>query len=197
MAKLIDDLKGHADVVLFDTPPLLVFADAALLAGICDGTLLVVRAGFTRTGALARAREQFAQSGARLLGVALNRVIMPRGSYDSYYYYYAEPTNGQGKPRRAGGRRWPFIHARKHAQPAASSALEYIDFSEGVAPANGDHDAVALNGAYELAALPTLATNGASNEHSENGHATTQLDDAVGAPQSAASKWRVIYPREK
>jgi non-specific protein-tyrosine kinase len=197
MAKLIDDLKGHADVVLFDTPPLLVFADAALLAGICDGTLLVVRAGFTRTGALARAREQFAQSGARLLGVALNRAMMPRGSYDSYYYYYAEPTNGQGKPRRAGSRRWPFIRAPKHAQPAASSALEYIEFSEGVAPANGDHDVAGLNDAYEMAALPALATNGAGNGNGGNGHATPELADTVGAPQSAASKWRVIYPREK
>jgi tyrosine-protein kinase len=200
MAQLIDDLKSHADVVLFDTPPLLVFADAALLAGICDGTLLVVRAGFTRMGALARAREQIAQSGARLLGVALNRAMLPGGSYDSYYYYYAEPGDGAGKPRRP--RRWPFGRARKHTQPlvastAAPSALEYIEFSEGVAPAEPDRDAAGLNNAYALAAQPEPVTTGASNGHGSNGHGSPELADAAGMPQSAASKWRVIYPRPK
>jgi len=202
MAKLIEDLKGHADVVLFDTPPLLVFADAALLAGICDGTLLVVRAGFTRMSALARTREQIAQSGARLLGVALNRAAMPRDGYDSYYYYYAEPGDDQGKPQRAGRRRWPFRRARKHIQPAASStlapsSLEYIDFSEGIAPTEGERSVADLGSVYETVDLPGLATNSTSNRHAGNGHATPNPADAAGMPLSAASKWRLIYPREK
>ncbi|MHB8984305.1 MAG: CpsD/CapB family tyrosine-protein kinase, partial [Eubacteriales bacterium] len=42
MGKLIDDLKEKADVVLLDTSPLTVVADAAVLSKLADGVLIVV-----------------------------------------------------------------------------------------------------------------------------------------------------------
>jgi non-specific protein-tyrosine kinase len=90
MAALIGALKAECDIVLFDTPPLLVFADAALLARACDGVILTARAYTTRLGALRQASEQLTQAGARLLGVVLNGVATPRGKQHSYYYYYGD-----------------------------------------------------------------------------------------------------------
>lgn len=91
MAALFEALKAEADVVVFDSPPLLAVVDAALLARICDATLLVVLASQTRRSALQQAGEQLVQSGADLAGIVLNKVGMGRGygygAYGSYYYY--------------------------------------------------------------------------------------------------------------
>lgn len=85
MAELIANLKEHADLIIFDSSPILLLADATLLARHCDAALLVARAGKTRVESLARARDQLAQSGVRLLGVVLNRVATGMGG-DQYYY---------------------------------------------------------------------------------------------------------------
>ncbi len=88
MVDLIEELKAHADIVIFDTPPLLAVADATLLARVCDGAVLVVQAGSTRPEMLRRAKDQVLQSGATVLGVVLNRVSGSRDGYYSHYYYY-------------------------------------------------------------------------------------------------------------
>lgn len=74
IAELIEELKGEADMVIFDSSPALAVADATLIAHRCDATLLVARAGATRVEALRRVRDQLAGAGVRLLGVVLNRV---------------------------------------------------------------------------------------------------------------------------
>ncbi len=85
MVVLIEELSSHADVVLFDSPPILAVADSALLARSCDATVLVVLANATRGGALREVKEQIERSGAHLLGVVLNKVS---SSSDGYYYRY-------------------------------------------------------------------------------------------------------------
>ena len=47
MGELINRLDEEADYVLFDAPPLLAVADAAILAARLDATLLVLKAGKT------------------------------------------------------------------------------------------------------------------------------------------------------
>lgn len=116
MAALIEELKEQADIVIFDTPPLLAVIDAALLAHVCDATLLVVAAGSTRAGALKISRDQLAQSGARLLGTVLNRVSSTHSGYYQPYYY-----NGDKSTKRH--TRWlrgPFRRAR-HGKAGAAS----------------------------------------------------------------------------
>jgi non-specific protein-tyrosine kinase len=90
MAALVHSLSQHADVVIFDSPPLLAVADATLLARMCDAMLLVVLADATRADLLKRASEQILQSGINLLGVVLNRVAGSRDSYYHYYYYSSD-----------------------------------------------------------------------------------------------------------
>ena len=67
---VLQDLKQRFDFVLVDTPPVLPLADVAVLAPMVDGTLLVVRAGYTPKPAIENALRAFDSS--RLLGIVLN-----------------------------------------------------------------------------------------------------------------------------
>jgi len=89
MVALVEELKTLADIVVFDSPPVLAVADATLLARLCDGALLVVLSDSTRTGVLKQAYERLHQSGARLMGTVLNRVDASRNGYYKNYYYYS------------------------------------------------------------------------------------------------------------
>ncbi len=71
MDKVIEALKGQADYVLFDAPPVLAVTDAAVLASKIDGLLLVIKAGATRRDQAERARDALQRVNARIIGVAL------------------------------------------------------------------------------------------------------------------------------
>jgi capsular exopolysaccharide synthesis family protein len=70
MRRMLDQLRTRFDRVILDSPPILPLADVAVLAPMIDGTLLVVRAGFTPKPASENALRAF--DSARLLGVVLN-----------------------------------------------------------------------------------------------------------------------------
>jgi capsular exopolysaccharide synthesis family protein len=86
MSQVIAELRDLADVVIFDSPPVLSAADAALLANRLDGTILVAESGRTRREAALRAVEQLQRAGANLIGGVLNRLQKRTGGY--YYHYY-------------------------------------------------------------------------------------------------------------
>jgi succinoglycan biosynthesis transport protein ExoP len=91
MADLLAMLKREADIVVFDTPPIMPVADPILLARLCDVVVLVVLADSTRVGILQKAREQLDQAGAHLVGVVMNKVSASKNGYYYYqqYYYYS------------------------------------------------------------------------------------------------------------
>ena len=86
--EVIDHLKEEADLVIFDSPPVLAVTDAAVLSTVVDGVLLVVEVGRTRRDVIYRSTDALRRVGAHLLGAALNRVSSKRGGY--YYYKYYE-----------------------------------------------------------------------------------------------------------
>jgi capsular exopolysaccharide synthesis family protein len=87
MRALVERLSGHADLVLFDAPPLVPVTDGAVLAPLVDGVLLVLVAGRSRRDQAARAREILDKVGARLVGVVLTDVAADATAYG---YYGAE-----------------------------------------------------------------------------------------------------------
>jgi capsular exopolysaccharide synthesis family protein len=89
---LLRDLKAEYDVIVLDTPPVLVSADAATLAASADGVILIVRAGQTDRGAAELARHRVSSAGGRILGAVLNDPdgLVPR--YDESYYAYDYPA---------------------------------------------------------------------------------------------------------
>jgi protein-tyrosine kinase len=71
------------DWVIVDSPPCLPVADASVLAGLCDGVLLVVRAGSTPAETAQRACQELQEG--KVVGVVLN-AAEGDASYGSYYY---------------------------------------------------------------------------------------------------------------
>ncbi|MGA7561399.1 MAG: CpsD/CapB family tyrosine-protein kinase [Terriglobales bacterium] len=70
------------DWIILDSSPVIPVSDATLVAGACDGILMVVRAGVTPTDLARRAREEFPDK--LLLGVVLNG--SERVQRSKYYY---------------------------------------------------------------------------------------------------------------
>lgn len=85
--ELIKTLAGRYDRVLIDSPPVLLFADAQILAAQCDGVVLVLRAGTSTRKDGVNAYAELAGIGARVLGVVVNAVPRRRSSYRYNGYY--------------------------------------------------------------------------------------------------------------
>jgi protein-tyrosine kinase len=71
--ELLEEFRNEFDLTLFDTPPLLPYAEALVLASKVDRVLLVAQAERTRGDSLAQSKEELEKIGARILGVVLNR----------------------------------------------------------------------------------------------------------------------------
>ncbi len=106
---LINKLRQSYDMIIIDAPPLLPVADAAVLASIADGTLLVTRHNRTTIDQASEAVSRLTQVGGKLIGVVVNMVS--KRAVGSYYYYYYEETARVPVPNRRdqkdapGGRR--------------------------------------------------------------------------------------------
>jgi receptor protein-tyrosine kinase len=69
---------GEHDHIIFDGPAVNPAADATVLAGECDATLLVVRAGQTSRRSVGTAFDAISVVGARAAGVIVNAAPMGR-----------------------------------------------------------------------------------------------------------------------
>jgi protein-tyrosine kinase len=83
LGKLLDRVAPVFDWVILDSPPCVPIADASILANLCDGVLLVVRAGTTPSEAAQRAQQEL--NGKNVVGVVLNAVD-EASMYGSAYY---------------------------------------------------------------------------------------------------------------
>jgi non-specific protein-tyrosine kinase len=83
MESLIEQLLLQFDLILLDTPAILVVADAALLAPIVDGVALVVRRNFIREEAVKETCRQLENIKACMVGLIINDAE----KNGSYYYY--------------------------------------------------------------------------------------------------------------
>lgn len=92
MRGLLRELSGEFDVIIVDTPPVLVSADAPILAPLADDVLMVIRAGQTDREAVERAYEQLAAAGASIVGAVLNDPAGEVSRYRKLYYAYDYPA---------------------------------------------------------------------------------------------------------
>ena len=98
MRSILAGLAKEVDLVVLDSPPLQAVTDAAILASISDGTILVVAAGKTRRALAVRAVETLSRVGARTLGTVLNGVNARDGEDAAfgYFNYYGKPEPSDG-----------------------------------------------------------------------------------------------------
>jgi capsular exopolysaccharide synthesis family protein len=88
MARLVDFARQYFHHILFDSPPVLVVADAMVLGPIVDGMVLVVWGEKTTRDALERAREKLDLMKIKLMGVVINNLDLRRHHYYYKHYYY-------------------------------------------------------------------------------------------------------------
>jgi len=99
LKKLVEILKTKADVVIFDSSPLLAVADAAVLTSVVDGVLFVIGVGESHKSDSIRAQDLMGEIGANLLGVVLTKYSPSQG--DRYYYYgYYQSENKRNRNGR-------------------------------------------------------------------------------------------------
>jgi Mrp family chromosome partitioning ATPase len=85
MQQLVKELNGVADILIFDTPPLLAVTDAQVVGHLVDGALLAINSQKTPAGAVHRGLQTLAQVNVPVMGAVLNRLS---GSGRAYYYYH-------------------------------------------------------------------------------------------------------------
>ncbi len=86
MTQLIEELRGMADTIIIDSPPVMAVTDALILSALADGVLMVIDAGSTRIGVARQVKLALDQASARILGVVMNKI--PASRRGGYYYYY-------------------------------------------------------------------------------------------------------------
>ena len=97
LENLCTEVRDSYDYIIFDTPPICVVGDAAIVASFCDGALLVVENGVTKKKTLAQMKSEMDKVGANVIGVVQNMVGSKKDS--SYYgkgnygYYYGNNQN--------------------------------------------------------------------------------------------------------
>lgn len=95
------------DYIIVDAPPLGLVIDAAVMASVCDGAVLVINTGTVKRRTALDVKAQLEKSGTRLMGVVLNQIQKKSGRaglsggsrYSSYYSYeHSAPTNATSNP---------------------------------------------------------------------------------------------------
>ena len=84
--ELLNTLSENYRFVIIDSPPLGSVSDGALIASLCDGAVLVVRAGTTPRTLIKQSLYEIQQSGCKLLGTVLNRADVKGRAYGKYGY---------------------------------------------------------------------------------------------------------------
>jgi succinoglycan biosynthesis transport protein ExoP len=101
MAHLLAYLEERFDYVIIDAPPLLPVTDAAVLAKLADGAIIVVGSKIIKREQLDRALQNLENVDAHVLGVVMNR--LPISGPDAYTYYTDgyRPTSTEAPTRKS------------------------------------------------------------------------------------------------
>jgi Mrp family chromosome partitioning ATPase len=95
MSFLLSNLQKRFDLLIIDTPPMVLASDALLITPHVDGVLLVVKAGAANREMVIKTVQSLRTSKTNILGVALNQVDIKRAGYYKHYFknynqYYTE-----------------------------------------------------------------------------------------------------------
>ncbi len=96
MEWLINYLSTRADILLFDSPPVLATTDAAVLMSHVDAVLLIVESGRTSIQEVRKALKSVKRARGTILGTVLTR------SQDGIGHYYGHYRNGKARIGSAG-----------------------------------------------------------------------------------------------
>ncbi len=88
-AALVDQVRSMFDYIIFDTPPVGVFVDAAIISNLVDGTIYCIRERAEKRNAIVSGVQQLKAANARILGTVIT-FSQDEAQHDYYYAYYNE-----------------------------------------------------------------------------------------------------------
>jgi succinoglycan biosynthesis transport protein ExoP len=95
LARLLGQVRQTFDIVIVDTPPVLLVPDALIVGRWTDGAILAVRYDTSRFHLLNRANQRLASVGVPVLGAVVNGVRTMESSYGYYAYSYSSSGDGR------------------------------------------------------------------------------------------------------
>jgi polysaccharide biosynthesis transport protein len=84
---ILEKFRGLFRWIIIDTPPMGAVADAVNLASFADGVVVVAGAEMVPRKAVRHTLDRITESGARLLGIVLNRAQVEKHAYYYGHYY--------------------------------------------------------------------------------------------------------------
>ncbi len=88
---IIEELEKEYDFIVFDSAPVMHFADSLILANKVDGTVIVTRSEKTTKDDLRNSIGLMEGVQANVLGVVMNVIDISKSDYYyNYYYYYGD-----------------------------------------------------------------------------------------------------------
>lgn len=85
MEHLLTQLEEKYDYIILDTPPVNAVTDSKILSTKVDGTILVVKYGYTKKDGVIEAVKGLRAVKANIIGTVFNGEENQRGKY--YHYY--------------------------------------------------------------------------------------------------------------
>ena len=94
-SEFIRNMRDTYDYIIIDSPPLGSVIDAAVIAPVCDGSIMVIAPGKVSSSEALDVKNQLDKSGCKILGAILNDVCGKRTKYYKKYYKgdYGIPSN--------------------------------------------------------------------------------------------------------
>lgn len=97
-SKIIAELRGMFDYIIYDAPPILSTTDPVILGRMVDGVIMAVKANATQRESVEHAQSMLEQVKINIVGVVLTQMrnYIPRYLYryqyyhDYYHYYYTK-----------------------------------------------------------------------------------------------------------
>jgi len=102
MADFITSMREKYDLVILDSPPVIMMSDTPAMASVVDGMVMIIKSGVTPRPTVQKAVHQLAQVAAKLTGAVLNCHDIKREGYYYHYYrdYYHRYYGREGKGNR-------------------------------------------------------------------------------------------------
>ena len=84
MSDFLEECRNHYDHIILDTPPLQAVADAQVLSTKADGTLMVIKANFTKKNDVESSVDMIKKVNGKIIGTVLNAT---KDNNIKYHYY--------------------------------------------------------------------------------------------------------------
>jgi capsular exopolysaccharide synthesis family protein len=87
MANLLSNLSTYYSHIIIDSPPVLYFADSAIISTMVDSVIIIVRDGVSSKEIILKSKNILNKVGAKIVGMVLNGVPIGQTNYYKYTQY--------------------------------------------------------------------------------------------------------------